>query len=188
VAERPVRLLALLLVVLGTSGCATGRSTGGWSDGWWVQQIPIEAPDGANYTLVLRYRGADLADGWAPASAPPGDFAWYNEDLGATVYADTSCGRRFDDAPLTVLSNHLTMGFDNVEIQQETELFLAGRAGLERISRASLDGIPIALVSTVIKKGPCVFDLILICPPDRFERSLSEYRDFRDGFDAEYDR
>ncbi|MCP4868780.1 MAG: hypothetical protein GY898_08680 [Proteobacteria bacterium] len=181
------RFLPLLILVLAT-GCATSRGGGAWSNGWWVQTIPIEGPDGANHTMVMRYRGADMADGWAPASAPPGDFAYYNERLGATVYADTSCGKRFDDAPLTVLSNHLTMGFQDVRIEEETTLTLGGRDGLERISSAALDGVPIGLASTVIKKGPCVFDLVLIAPPTAFEQSLRDYRDFRDGFDAEYDR
>jgi hypothetical protein len=181
------RLLPLLILAL-LAGCATSRGGGSWSGGWWVQNIPIEGPDGANHTMVMRYRGADLPEGWAPASAPPGDFAYYNERLGATVYADTSCGKRFDDASLIVLSNHLTMGFGDVDVQTETTLTLGGRDGLERVSTASLDGVPVGLASTVIKKGPCVFDLMLIATPAEFEQSLRDYRDFRDGFDAEYDR
>jgi len=186
---RPASTLGLLLVlVLLLGGCATGRSNGGWSDGWWKRAVPIDGPDGANHTMVLRYRGADIAEGWAPAAAPPGDFAYYNERLGATVYADTSCGKRFDDAPLTVLSNHLTMGFADLDIQSETTLTVGDRESLERVSTAALDGVPVGLASTVLKKGPCVFDLILIAPTSGFEESLADYRAFRDGFDAEYER
>lgn len=182
------RIAAGLLTLALLAGCATSRGSGGWSHGWWEQAIPIDGPDGANHTMVMRYRGADLTEGWAPAAAPPGDFAYYNERLGATVYADTSCGKRFDDAPLTVLSNHLTMGFQDVETETETLLTLGGRDGLERVSTASLDGVRVALASTVIKKGPCVFDLVLIAAVPGFEESLRDYRSFRDGFDAEYDR
>jgi len=177
-------LLALASMLL-TSGCAT--TGGSFKDGWFTRTITFDGPAGKT-SQQLRYRTATAPAGWGTGEAPPGDFAYYNARLGATVYADSSCGKKYDDSPLTVLSNHLTMGFQDVRIEEETTLTLGGRDGLERISSAALDGVPIGLASTVIKKGPCVFDLVLIAPPTAFEQSLRDYRDFRDGFDAEYDR
>jgi len=175
---------AVALLAAPLAGCATARSAG-WVGSWWVQSVSIRHPDGSTGAQEVRYRAGDLGSGWEDGPAPPGDFAFYNPSLGATVYADTSCGRKYDDAPLHVLSNHLTMGFEDVERRSQTELELSGRAGLERLSAARLDGVPVSLATTVIKKGPCVFDLVLVSTQDGFERSLEDYRRFRDGFDAE---
>ncbi len=185
---RRAALLGLLVVLaVPVTGCKTTGSSGRWSNGWWVRPVHVEGPE-SKHIVGLRYRAGDLGRGWSEASAPPGDFAYYNSSLGATVYADTSCGKRYDDAPLTVLSNHLTMGFEDVEIVAQTELELSGRAALERIATGGLDGVDVGLASSVVKKGPCVFDLILVSAPSSFEAALRDYRRFRDGFDAEFDR
>jgi hypothetical protein len=185
VARRPaiVALLALLPLLL--AGCATGK--GGWADSWWVQTVRIGGPKG-DYDMEVRYRAGELGRGWSEGSAPPGDFAFYNAELGATVYADSSCGRKFHDASLKVLSNHLTMGFEQVEVLEQTGLTLSDRAALERLSRGSLDGVEVAMATSVVKKDPCVFDLVLVSAPPGFEAALEDYRRFRDAFDAEVRR
>ena len=168
-----------------TSGCATTR--GGFEGGWFVRPIKLEGPTGASKQTLL-YRTAAPSGGWGVGKAPPGDFAYYNASLGATVYADSSCGGKYDDSPLTVLSNHLTMGFDEVEEVAEAEGELSNRGSLERISRAKLDGVPVMLATTVVKKDICVFDVVLIAPPQNFELALADYRRLRDGFEARFER
>jgi len=183
VPDRLALLLVVVTLVGAASGCATVRR-GSWQGSWWVQSIQIEDPDGRGRTVEVRYETGDLGSGWSTASAPPGDFAFYNRDLTATVYADTSCGKKYQDAPLTVLSNHLTMGFEEVKVVEQTTLELSGRAGLERLSAGAIDGVSIRVGTSVIKKGPCVFDLVVISGPNRFDDALTDYRRFRDGFDA----
>ena len=97
-------------------------------------------------------------------------------------------GKKYDDSPLTVLSNHLTMGFEDVEQVDQSAGELSGRGSLERISKANLDGVPVMLATTVVKKDICVFDLILIARPDSFEAALADYRSLRDGFEARFER
>jgi len=163
-------------------GCQTAR--GGWVGDWWVQTVRLRGPAGG-YEMEVRYRVGGTDGEWEEGPAPPGDFSFYNRRLGATIYADTSCGSKYQDAPLVILSNHLTMGFDDVELGRETELQLSDRAGLERLATGSLDGVGVALATTVLKKGPCVFDMVLVSAPDGFEEALEDYRHFRDGFHAE---
>ena len=124
--------------------------------------------------------------GWSSAASPPADFAFWNEDLRATVYADTSCGPRYQDSPLPILANNLTFGFTELETASEWTLTLSAREGLERVSRGKLDGVPMALAVSVLKKGPCVFDLVYVAAPATFEAGLPDYRAFRDGFEAEF--
>jgi len=172
---------ALLLV----SGCVT--TSGGWVDGWWVRPVVIEGPSGRS-ERTLRYRTDSPSAAWQPGDTPPGDYAFYSPRYGATIYADSSCGKKFDDAPLSVLSNHLTMGFEDVETIEENESMLSDRSSLERLSSGALDGVPVRLATTVVKKGVCVFDVILVSSPRHFDSALADYRNLRDGFEAQYDQ
>ncbi len=177
-------LLALASMLL-TSRCAT--TGGSFKDGWFTRTITFDGPAGKT-SQQLRYRTATAPAGWGTGEAPPGDFAYYNARLGATVYADSSCGKKYDDSPLTVLSNHLTMGFEEVEQVGQSAGELSGRGSLERISSAALDGIPVMLATTVVKKDICVFDLILIARPESFEAALTDYHALRAGFEAHVER
>lgn len=181
--------LLLSITALGSillvSGCAT--TGGSFEDGWFTRTIKLKGPAGTT-SQQLRYRTAEAPAGWRTGQAPPGDFAYYNARLGATVYADSSCGKKYDDSPLTVLSNHLTMGFEEVEQIDQSAAELSGRGSLERISSAALDGVPVMLATTVVKKDICVFDLILIAPPESFESALTDYRVLRAGFEAHVER
>jgi len=177
--------LAAGALLLFASGCATTQ--GSFESGWFVRPIKLEGPSGSSSQTLL-YRTGPAPSGWGEGDAPPGDFAFYNASLGATVYADSSCGKKYDDSPLTVLSNHLTMGFEEVEQLEQSEGELSGRGSLERISSARLDGVPVRLATTVVKKDICVFDLILIARPEGFEAALSDYRTLRDGFEARFER
>ena len=79
------------------------------------------------------------------------------------------------------------MGFQDVEVIEQSDGMLSDRASLERIASGNLDGVLVRLASTVVKKGPCVFDLVLVSNPAQFEAALADYRALRDGFDARFD-
>ena len=132
----------------------------------------------------MSYRAGALEAPWTPARDFTADFSFYNSGIGATIYGDTSCGKRYEDAPLTVLINHLVLGFTDVATVSQQERELAARGAMERVATGSLDGVTVSLALTVLRKGPCVFDLVLISPPDGFESSLTDYRAFVDGFEA----
>jgi hypothetical protein len=187
-ATRARCLLLLLLfpsLIVLAPGCTTPRGT--FEGGWFVRPIKLQGPSG-HFSHTLGYRIGTPNSDWEQAPTPPGDFAYYNASLGATLYTNSSCGKRYDDSPLSVLSNHLTMGFENVEQLDQQEGVLAQRKSLERISTAELDGVPVVLASTVVKKDICVFDLILIAHPTGFDQALAEYRGLRDGFEARFER
>ncbi len=140
----PILLIAALL-----AGCATTGSSSGMKDGWFVKGVELEGPKGRG-SVTLRYTAA-MPRGWEPGMTPPGDFAFYNPDLGATLYADTSCGKRYHDAPLNVLANHLVMGFSDLEDVEQVDLMLDDRAALERTASGTLDGVPVAEFMRTLK-------------------------------------
>jgi hypothetical protein len=174
---------AAALSVQVTVGCAARR--GSWSNGWYSEALHFKGP-GGQQTLQLRYRPGELPASWQLASAPPGDVAFYNPDRGATMYSDSSCASRYEDAPLAVLLNHLLFGFTEVETVSEEEATLADRAALLRVASARLDGVPVQLAATVTKNGPCVFDLVYVGPPHSFEGIEVDYRAFVRGLEVEF--
>jgi hypothetical protein len=178
---RSAALLSMLLL----AGCAT-TSGSRMQDGWFSRSVDLEGPMGTG-SVNVRYT-ATMPRGWQEGMTPPGDFAFYSPELGATLYADTSCGKRYHDAPLNILANHLVMGFADLVDVEQTEFMLDGRAALERTASGTLDGVPVTLGLTVLKNGPCVFDLIYVGHPDHRDEGLAAFRTFRDGFKARIDR
>ena len=173
---------AALFVLL---GCPAKR--GHWSDGWYSEEIKLEGPAGQQ-TLDLRYHLGELAAPWQRGASPHGDISYFHPTLGATIYSDSSCGTRYEDAPLVVLLNHLLFGFTEVKTLREEESSLASRAALLRVATARLDGVPVQVAATVTKNGPCVFDLVYLSPPHSFAAGLDAYAAFADGLSVEYSR
>ena len=48
--------------------------------------------------------------GWKAVREGGADRAWYNQDLSAVIYVDTSCGRKFEDRALEDAYHSLTKG------------------------------------------------------------------------------
>ncbi len=167
-----------LLFLTTVVGCATtGGGTRTTADGWTVRQVHK-----GKSSKEIAWRAGSPGSSWARDSARTADFAWVHTKRPATIYGDSTCGKKFDDVPLTVLVNHLTFGFEEVATQSQESMQLSGRAGLRRVLTASLDGRPIKLASTVVKKGPCIFDLVYVTADvAAFDSVLSDYQAVVDG-------
>ncbi len=166
-----------------TLSCATTQ--GLWANGWYSEQLHLKEAGGSK-TIELRYQPGELGAGWQESPSATGDIALYSQELGATIYADSSCGSRYEDAPLPVLLNHLLFGFTEVELSDERDRDLAGRASLTREASARLDGVQVEVAATVTKNGPCVFDLVFIGPPGSLRNGESHYEQFLSGLTVEY--
>lgn len=178
----PSHLLLALLLLLG--GCATTQGSRQTADGWMVRVIRAGASD-TKVTWITGTPGTP----WERDSAKTADIAWSNAGLAATIYGDSTCGSKYDDVPLTVLVNHLTFGFEGLTTESQTDLDLAERGALRRIFTARLDGRPVKLASTVVKKGPCIFDLVYItAKPDRFDDGWAAYESVVEGLAIRVDR
>ena len=170
------RLPLLLALALSGSlllGCTAARGTPArtTSDGWSVRQVRK-----GDSNKEIAWRAGSPGEGWTQDGARTADFAWAHSAMPSTIYGDSSCGRGYEDVPLTVLVNHLTFGFEQLTTDSQEELDLAGRGALRRVFSATLDGRPIKLASTVIKKGPCIFDLVYVtAAPARFGEGLAAY-------------
>lgn len=180
-----MRLLLAALAFLAVAGCAATSAQ--WSDGWFVRSVTLPV-DGADQKAIVRWKAGLPRSGWEDARDRAADFSFWNRDLGATLYGDTTCGERYDDAPLTVLANHLFFGFVDLKTERHEEFDLGGRSALRKVATGTLDGQPVRIGATVVKKGPCIFDLVLVAPPDAFASAEPAWSAFVDGFDARIDR
>lgn len=161
-------LIAALLLLTLSSGCSTtGRVSG------------------SRYSSRhLTYQVGDLPVGWMPARAAAADMAFLHRDRGATIYVDNSC-RRYRDASLNVLANHLFFGFEDVEVLRQDIRAVDDREALVRVAEARLDGVLVRLGIAVLKRDNCIFDAVMIAPKDSFEPAFVDFESMLDGFHVE---
>ena len=175
----------LLVSAIATSLLSCTATRGRWSEGWYSEQLSLKG-SGHTQRMELRYQPGEPGNSWIKSPSAASDIAYYNEAMGATMYADSSCAGRYEDAPLVVLLNHLLFGFTEVEVKAEYEKELSGRAALTREASARLDGVPIEVAATVTKNGPCVFDLVFVGTPGSLEIAHEQHQTFLSGLIVEY--
>src|SRR5690606_3292323 len=110
------------------------------------------------------------------------DLAWGGPD-GVVIAVNAEC-EDHGDPSLAVLTNHLLIGFEDRVIRERESLQISGRGALRTRVAATLDGVPVEMELTVLKKDGCVYDLVYLAPPHRFEEHVSTYRRVVASFDA----
>lgn len=112
---------------------------------------------------------------WVAVSGGSADHSWYQPDLSAMIYADANCGSRYEDGKLEDLLTHLSFGVAGGGPTDERVLTLDGRDAMQRTWTGQLDGVPVAIAATVIKKDACLYDVLYIAPPGTFGAGLDAY-------------
>lgn len=120
--------------------------------------------------------------GWERLSFSGNDLAWGGPS-GEVIAVNAEC-EGHGDPSLAVLTNHLLIGFENRQVVEREPFQLAERGALRTRLRAELDGVPIDLELTVVKKDGCVYDLTYLASPSRFEEQLPAYRKVVGSFDV----
>jgi hypothetical protein len=133
--------------------------------------------------LEGRYTVGDPGAGWQAVKAGGADRAFHNTALGATIYTDSNCGPRFDEAHASILATELVAGLQDVQTLREAPLALAGRTGVLRVHTGTLDGVPMQLALGVLNRDACTYDFTLVAPPDRFDAAYPGYEQVVRGFE-----
>lgn len=120
--------------------------------------------------------------GWEAVKPGGADFAWFHSELGASIYTDSNCLVRFDDSPLSRLTDGMVFGVAEGEPLRDEERSIDGRAGLLRAWDGRLDGVPVRIGVAVLKKDRCVYDLTLLAPPDGFAAGWDAFERVLAGF------
>lgn len=113
---------------------------------------------------------------------PRGAMLAFRDRGGGAVNLYGRCGQDGDDVPLTALTNHLLIGFTEREFKFQKVVPLDGREAMHTVVHAKLDGVMVAMSIYVLKKDGCVYDLIWVAPPDRFEGGVAAFDAFVSGF------
>lgn len=133
--------------------------------------------------LEGQYSLGDPGAGWTRVRPGGADQAWHNSKLGATIYADSNCGERFDDSPLGRLHESLVGGVAGKPEREETRT-LDGREALLRVVDGRVDGVPIRVGAVVLKKDACTYDMVYIASPERFDEGMDAFERVLSAFQA----
>lgn len=128
----------------------------------------------------VAYRVGELGPAWRRASVKDLDLV-FRHRAGGTVAVNATCPYR-EDAPLSVLTNHLLFGIEVRKEESRTPITLDGRAGLRTRLAGELDGVAIEMELVVMKKDGCAYDLQLIAGPRIFASRLPDFERFLAGF------
>jgi hypothetical protein len=135
------------------------------------------------------YRGEDVAFQIPPAPAgwerlPVSDAAVAYRDAanGATIAVSGRCGGGEDDVPLAALTNHLFLSFTEREVLKQEVVPFDGREAMHSVLSAKLDGVPKRFDVWVMKKDGCVYDLLFIADPARFDAGYPAFEKLVRGF------
>ena len=132
----------------------------------------------------VRYLIGQLPTNWQPASLKDNDLAWTARDTGHWIALNSTCDS-YQDAPLSVLTQHLLMGFTERQLIEQETVPLDGREALRSHYQAKLDGVPTELLLAVMKKNGCIYDFTYVSPAGRFAEKLADFEQFLRGFRTE---
>ena len=114
--------------------------------------------------LEGRYRLSDLERPWTVVDAGGADFAWWHRETGATIYTDSNCEKAFSDSSLERLANAQAAAIDDSQLVELKEHRLSERDALTAIYAGQVDGVPVRVMTTVVKKDRCIYDFVMVAP------------------------
>jgi hypothetical protein len=125
-----------------------------------------------------------LPPSWRRIDVEGADLAFRDEAHAGSTLFDVRCGRRDDDAPLSVLTQHLLMGTTDREIDAQETIPFDGREAMHTLLRAKLDGVPMQYDLYVMKKDGCIYDIVYVAAPSRFAEGAQDFERFTRGVHA----
>ena len=120
---------------------------------------------------------------WGPLSAEPldADFAYQNTKTGSSFYVRSACNI-YQDASLDQLTISLVRLFDHPKIIDSKPGTLAKRAAKTTTLTGEMDGVPVQVKITILKKNSCNFDFVYVSIPKFFQQDVTAYEKFVNSF------
>jgi hypothetical protein len=135
--------------------------------------------------LVVRDKGyrVTVPAGWEPVPSVEADVALRQPALGAGLMAHGTCEGRTPRRTLPVLARHLRFGLRDVQGLEQALVVLAGRPGVRSRFTARLDGLPVAVGAVTLDGGRCVYDLVVVAPPESLAAVTPDFERFAQSFE-----
>jgi hypothetical protein len=153
-------------LVLAAAGCP---HAGGTLDDGVFRQGPVA------------FRIGEVPSGWRRIDVEAADLAFRDDAREGSVLVNARCGEKSDDVPLTALTHHLVIGTTDREFVSQKVVPFDGREAEHTILRAKLDGVPMQYDIYVMKKNGCVYDLVYVAPPARFDEGAPVFEHFAES-------
>ena len=139
--------------------------------------------DGVFRKGAVAVRVGPVPAGWRRLTVEGADLVFRDDERSGSVLFDVRCGRD-DDAPLSVLTDHLIMGTTEREFDAQDTVPFDRREALHTLLRAKLDGVPMHYDIYVMKRDGCVYDLVYVAPPARFAEGAVDFEHFATGLES----
>jgi hypothetical protein len=116
------------------------------------------------------------------------DVALRRPAIEAGLMAHGTCGGKTPQRSLPVLVRHLRFGLREVQKMEETPVELAGLRGVRSRFTARLDGAPVAVGAVTLEGRGCVYDLVVVAPPERLAAASEDFERFAASFELTGER
>jgi hypothetical protein len=160
-----MRFHALLAAPLVLAGCAHAESFDG----------------GVLRKGALRIELGPVPASWQRVQVQGADLAFRDDARAGSALFNIHCGGRDDDAPLGILTQNLVMGTTERDFESQEVIPFDRREAMHTRLRAKLDGVPMQYDIYVMKKDGCVYDLVYVAPPSRFDDGAADFERFVTG-------
>ena len=137
--------------------------------------------DGVYVDEAKGFRVRVPRNGWQVVDARGADLAFRDVPSEARVAVWARCPEP-EAGPLTVLARHLFFGLRQVEWLRQGEILVDGVAGLETVVKGQFEGVPMQVRSVVIRRKGCLYDLLLVAPPETFGAQDTDFDHFLKGW------
>ncbi len=139
--------------------------------------------DGSTYRGEgFSFRVPAVPPAWTRLDVSQAALAYRDAEAGGTVAVNARCGVDGEDVPLAALTQHLFLQFTEREVLKDEVVPFDGREALHTELTAKLDGVPKRFDIWVLKKDGCVYDLLYVARPERYEEGLERFHRFVSGF------
>lgn len=130
----------------------------------------------------IGFRVSRPPSGWRPLRGSGAALAFHDVASDATIAVNARCGADAEDVSLATLTNHLFLRFTDRAVLDEQVIPLDARDALHSVVVAKLDGVPQKFSIYVLKKDGCVYDLMYLSRPERFDFGVRAFDDFARSF------
>jgi hypothetical protein len=100
----------------------------------------------------------------------------------AGLMANGTCGGKIPHRTLPVLARHLRFGLREVQKLDEAPVEMAGLRGVRSRFTAQLDGMPVSVGAVTLQGRGCVYDLVVVAPPERLPVVAEDFERFAASF------
>ena len=125
--------------------------------------------------LEGRYSTDHPGKAWNSVEAGGADRAWWHKVTGATLYTDSNCEAAYTDSSLSRLARAQSAAIDGAVLREAKEHSLSDRAAYTAIFDGRVDGVAVSVTPTVMKKGNCIYDFVLVAPVTNSEEVSRDY-------------